>query len=87
MNELYRPELNQELLELVNEPLILSLLYDSDLLPEQLSSQKEMTVGLFAAYNRLEGVLLAFKCLEMNGISWNSSVQVNPAHQNAPRQK
>jgi hypothetical protein len=42
-----------------------SLLYDLDLLPEQLSAQEEMTIGLFAAYNRLEGVLLAFKAMEL----------------------
>lgn len=62
--ELYRPELNKELLKLANRPIVLNLLYDADLLPEQLSSQKEMTIGLFAAYNRLEGILLAFKYLE-----------------------
>jgi hypothetical protein len=57
---LYRPKLNNELLELVNKPIVQSLLYDLDLLPEQLSSQKELTIGLFAAYNRLEGILIAF---------------------------
>ena len=66
--ELYRPELKKALLELVNQPAILNLLYDADLLPEQLASQKRMTVGLFAAYNRLEGILLAFKYLQINGI-------------------
>lgn len=65
--ELYRPELKKALLEVVNHPIVLSLLYDADLLPEQLLSQKELTIGLFAAYNRLEGVLLAFKYLEANG--------------------
>jgi hypothetical protein len=64
--ELYRPELNPALMAMVNKPIVQSLLYDADLLPEQLSSQKEMTIGLFAAYNRLEGVLLAFKYLEMS---------------------
>lgn len=64
-NELYRPELKSQLLSLTNKPVIWSLLYDADLLPEQLESQREMTVGLFAAYNRLEGVLLAFKYMEM----------------------
>jgi hypothetical protein len=34
-------------------------------MPEQLSAQKEMTIGLFAAYNRLEGILLAFKAMEL----------------------
>jgi hypothetical protein len=63
--ELYRPTLNKALLEVTRKPLVQSLLYDLDLLPEQLLSQKEMTVGLFAAYNRLEGVLLAFKCMEL----------------------
>jgi hypothetical protein len=60
--KLYRPEIKRELLDVVNEqPLALSMLYDLNLLPEQLASLKEMTVGLFAAYNRLEGILLAFK--------------------------
>jgi hypothetical protein len=68
MTELYRPELKKELLSIANRPLILSLLYDAELLPEQLISQKKMTVGLFAAYNRLEGVLLAFKYLDAQGI-------------------
>lgn len=61
---LYRPELHKELIALANKPIVQSLLYDLDLLPEQLISQKEMTIGLFAAYNRLEGVLLAFKAQE-----------------------
>ena len=63
--ELYRPELKQELLDVANKPDVQSLLYDLDLLPEQLLSQNEMTVGLFAAYCRLEGVLLAFKAMEI----------------------
>ena len=66
--ELYRPELKRALMEIVRQPIIQSLLYDADLLPEQLRSQKEMTIGLFAAYNRLEGVLLAFKYLNLQGI-------------------
>lgn len=65
MSELYRPELNKELLNLVRKPVIQGALYDLDLLPEQLSSQKEVTIGLFAAYNRLEGFLLAFKTMEL----------------------
>ena len=68
MNELYRPQLRRELLEFVRKPIIQNLLYDADLLPEQLKAQKEMTLGLFAAYYRLEGVLLAFKYLELQGI-------------------
>jgi hypothetical protein len=68
MAELYRPELKAELLELVRKPIVQNLLYDADLLPEQLLAQKEMTVGLFAAYNRLEGILLAFKYLEVRGV-------------------
>lgn len=64
--EFYRPKLNKELLVLSYKPIVQNLLFDLDLLPEQLSAQKEMTVGLFAAYNRLEGVLLAFKAMEMN---------------------
>lgn len=63
--ELYRPKINKELLALVNTPVVQSALYDLDLLPEQLISQKEMTTGLFAAYNRLEGFLLAFKVMEL----------------------
>lgn len=66
--ELYRPKLNKQLLDLASLPIVRNLLYDADLLPEQLISQKEITVGLFAAYNRLEGVLLAFKYLETQGI-------------------
>jgi hypothetical protein len=77
MIELYRPQLKEELLELVHKPIIQNLLYDADLLPEQLSAQKEMTVGLFAAYNRLEGVLLAFKYLELQGINIESDSEVS----------
>jgi hypothetical protein len=47
-------------------PTIVRLMYDLDLMPEQLSAQKEMTIGLFAAYNRLEGILLAFKAMELD---------------------
>lgn len=65
MVELYRPVLNKELLSIVSRPIIQSLLYDLNLLPEQLISQKEMTIGLFAAYNRLEGILLAFKAMDI----------------------
>lgn len=65
MIELYRPVLHPELLKVVHKPIVQSLLYDLDLLPEQLSSQKDMTLKLYAAYNRLEGVLLAFKAMEM----------------------
>jgi len=65
MTDLYRPELNIELLKVAQKPIVLSLLYDLDLMPEQLSAQKELTIGLFAAYNRLEGVLLAFKAMEL----------------------
>ena len=68
MVDLYRIELNKELLGIANRPIVQNLLYDADLLPEQLLSQKELTIGLFAAYNRLEGVLLAFKYLELQGI-------------------
>jgi len=65
MSDLYRPELHHELLRWASaKPAIQSLLYDLDLLPEQLIAQKEMTVGLFAAYNRLEGILIAFKAME-----------------------
>lgn len=68
MTELYRPELNKELLATVGKrPEVVSLLYDLDLLPEQLASQEKLTLGLFAAYNRLEGVLLAFKAMELMG--------------------
>ena len=64
--KLYRPEINQDLLRLVNEkPMVQSILYDLNLFPEQLASQEKMTVRLFAAYNRLEGILLAFKAMEM----------------------
>ena len=65
MVELYRPTINKALMEVANKPIVSSLLYDLDLTPEQLISQKEMTIGLFAAYNRLEGVLLAFKAMEL----------------------
>ena len=66
---LYRPGINEELLRTVaQKPIVVSLLYDIDLLPEQLASQENMTIGLFAAYNRLEGILLAFKALEMAGV-------------------
>jgi len=65
MTDLYRPELNIELLKVAQKPIVLSLLYDLDLMPEQLPAQKELTIGLFAAYNRLEGVLLAFKAMEL----------------------
>ena len=68
MSDLYRPVLDKVLLSLVNEPIIQSLLYDYDLLPEQLLSQKEMTIGLFEAYNRLEGVLLAFKYIDFQNM-------------------
>ena len=68
MTELYRPILKKELLALVNISVIQSLLYDADLLPEQLISQEKMIIGLFAAYNRLEGILLAFKYLEIQGM-------------------
>ena len=63
--ELYRPELKKELLAVTKKPVVQSLLYDLDLLPEQLDSQEELTVGLFGAYNRLEGILLAFKAMEL----------------------
>lgn len=69
MNELYRPNLNKELLKLTEHPIALSKLYDLDLLPEQLFSQEEMTVGLFAAYNRLEGFLLGLKVMELCGVN------------------
>ena len=65
---LYRPKLNTALLDTAKRPIVQSLLYDLDILPEQLSSQKKLTVGLFEAYNRLEGILLAFKYLEMQGV-------------------
>jgi hypothetical protein len=68
MSDLYRPVLNKELLDLVRKPIIQSLLYDSNMLPEQLSSQKEMTIGLFEAYNRLVGVLLAFKYIDIQNM-------------------
>jgi len=42
-----------------------SLLYDLDLLPEQLASQENLTLGLFGAYNRLEGILLALAAMDM----------------------
>ena len=71
MAELYRPDLRNELLSMVNEPIVFSLLYDADLLPEQLSSQKNLTIGLFAAYNRLEGILLAFKYLKSQGVNFD----------------
>jgi hypothetical protein len=66
---LYRPGLNKELVALSRKPIVQSLLYDLDLLPEQLESQEELTLGLFAAYNRLEGVLLAFKAMEIDSRS------------------
>lgn len=66
---LYRPTLNAQLLAQIKDcPFLLSLLYDLDLLPEQLASQNEMTVGLFAAYNRLEGILLCYKAMEMKNV-------------------
>lgn len=64
-DELYRPKINPELQKMAQTPLAQSLLYDLDLLPEQLASQEKMTVGLFAAYCRLEGVLMAFKAIEI----------------------
>lgn len=64
-SDLYRPELNKELLLIARKPIVVSILYDLNLLPEQLSSQEKLTRGLFAAYNRLEGVLLAFKAAEL----------------------
>ena len=69
LTRLYRPELKKELLSIVSVPIVQSLLYDADLLPEQLMSQKKITLGLVEAYNRLEGVLLAFKYLELQGIN------------------
>jgi hypothetical protein len=71
MVELYRPELNKQLFTVLHKPIVQSLLYDLDLLPEQLIAQKELTIGLFAAYNRLEGVLLAFKAMEMEEADGN----------------
>lgn len=68
--EISRPELNHALMDMVSKPIVQSLLYDSDLLPEQLESQKEFTVGILSAYSRLEGVLLAFKYLEVQGVSF-----------------
>jgi len=65
MTKLYRIKLHKQLLTVANNPIVQSVLYDLDLLPEQLESQKEMTVRLFAAYNRLEGILLAFKIMEV----------------------
>ncbi len=66
ITKLYRPQIKEELLDMAKgNPLIISLLYDADLLPEQLGSQQEMTLGLFGAYNRLEGVLLAFRAIEL----------------------
>lgn len=65
MTELYRPVLNKELLKQYKKPIVESLLYDLDLLPEQLAAQKNLTLELFAAYNRLEGVLLAFAAMEI----------------------
>ena len=64
----------------MNKPIVLNLLYDTDLLPEQLDSQAEMTVGLFAAYSRLEGILLAFKYLEFQGINVAPDVSKPEAH-------
>ena len=65
MTELYRPEIHKELLDIANTPIMQNLLYDLDLLPEQLEAQKEMTIGLFAAYNRMQGILIAFKYLQL----------------------
>lgn len=65
MSELYRPVISKALYDMVDKPIVLSILYDLDLLPEQLESQKEMTIGLFSAYCRLEGFLLAFKAMEI----------------------
>lgn len=67
--KLYRPEIKKELRDIVaGNGLVVSLLYDADLLPEQLAAQKELTLGLVEAYNRLEGVLLAFKYIELQGM-------------------
>ena len=76
---LYRPGLNKELAALSRKPIVLSLLYDLDLLPEQLESQEELTLGLFAAYNRLEGVLLAFKTMEL--VAENEVARLTPERQ------
>jgi hypothetical protein len=65
MPKLSRPILNAELLRIANTPIVRVLLYDLDLLPEPLIAQEEMTIELCAAYNRLVGVLLAFKFMEM----------------------
>jgi hypothetical protein len=78
--QLYRPKLNESLLVLTrNNSEVINLLYDLDLLPEQLISQKEMTVSLFAAYCRLEGLLIAFKYLESKtatNTDWKSTLSL-----------
>jgi len=57
-----RPEFPKEVLQYVNtHPHLLSLLYDLDLLPEQLGSQDEVTTGLKTAYFRFADVFMAFK--------------------------
>jgi hypothetical protein len=63
--ELYRPEISKALLKFAEAPIAQSVLYDLDFLPEQLNSQKNLTIGLFAAYNRLEGFLLAFAAMDL----------------------
>lgn len=44
-----------------DDPALMSLLYDLDLLPEQLLAQDEKTPGLMKAYHRLYGVLYAYQ--------------------------
>ncbi len=58
--------LSAEAKHLINsDPALLSLLYDLDLLPEQLLSQADKTPGLIKAYHRLYGVLYAWQAAKM----------------------
>lgn len=64
MSDAWKEDLNLSATarRLINDdPALLSLLYDLDLLPEQLLSQDEKTPGLMKAYHRLYGVLYAYQ--------------------------
>lgn len=62
---LKRPTINKELMAITKKPIVQSLLYDLDLLPEQLMSQQEVTPGLVRAYYRLDGILMTLKAMEL----------------------
>ena len=57
--------ISQEDSALINAtPFLQSLLYDFDLLPEQLLSQTNFTEGLVRAWARLEGIMICYKAMK-----------------------